>query len=1307
VDGTECCPASHRPDMADGEYIVQAYSNCISDTCYDPNADTTDDCTEDTPCATTAVQGGGTTLAFALETTAPNIDNVYNGMKIWITAGLDVGVIGGNGTGASGCRAGTWALRITGGGCTGVEGTFDIDAAQAITNIQITTPGTGCYELALVTVAAQESKVGNRHLCNTLPTFSGPYATLAFDSTGGGNTSAAVTRLDSPRIISTYEGTSRTVVLTSALDAAPTSSNQYRIGADGVTDWDSRNGLDGGTSTGSVAVKLDSNVPCESRNIQVGTVQIYESAGQRIRLDASASATNDAYNQYKVRLGTGVGQDEATIDSYVGTVRGSVVSGNTTTIFKISGGEATDNIYVGVMVTIDLDGDETTGDDVFDATITAYDGAYGIVTVDTALGRIPTSASTYIIYSRMATLSASLTGVAFASDFSDNTPEPIGFSATIGNVTVYLGASAANTENLYTGMTVVFTASDGVVQTRKIKYYSANKLASLDQPLTSDIDTSTTYLIYRDYEIFYDLGSGCLSNVDVRITYTIGFAKTVSNDPGELLEIYSVWDGKTGRSRTSSPEIVKSWVLKLAGDGYYNNIYAAQGVGSFEKTYLATNILEWDNVLTLNSTDGIIPGIYLHITDNLASPKEEVVLVTAVSTNDVTVTRAQLNTYALNHTAGAFVTGPAGSNLGQGQDEMANFGGVNRPSATTDDAYTGLKVEIEFGKGAGQTRDITSYHGESRTVYVNAPWNIIPDETSRYRIYYIAEIQSFDDTSYIAVVTLPRPVKKDYLYKVFWFRCVRDTPSAVGAQAISAPDNDGLPQCKGSLGIRIPKQGEPTIYKRLAALHTRYISGSISAVASRTQFTLDDHADTNINEYIGRRITLSSALPTGSLTVSFGGSGCGSTRTSGYLIFSGGGGSGAVGTYVAAGGVITGATITAGGSFYTSYPTVTVSDAGCGNYTWGWNAPNALTLAETVNSAIGETRTIEASTSGRVIKVDREFSFEPTTSMYYRVDPAPGMNKKTTVSNGPVVHTYIAEEVDVIREEYPEMIEQHKEWPHGYSYMQLKAGENGEHLANLFLKDYTQYSTTSYYLDEVTIPRSVFENYIREQPNGVKGEFPFTIKTPPGRSNIEIHSIVIGYPVANIEDASTIEDETEIMTNRKSSHGPPPFFPHTPSWTGADLHDRVAATHPRFRSHHYTSTCGNGVHDTGEYCDDGNEVDGDGCSSACSLEAGYLCETFSLGSPSVCTKGAVGARLPDQEVGCKFYACELPTDPAYLLSGTMCSGTTKDSSGDFPVCKDTAGLQGTCTLCVTWDKSDNGLPDDSATPGFAGAWLRR
>jgi len=46
-----------------------------------------------------------------------------------------------------------------------------------------------------------------------------------------------------------------------------------------------------------------------------------------------------------------------------------------------------------------------------------------------------------------------------------------------------------------------------------------------------------------------------------------------------------------------------------------------------------------------------------------------------------------------------------------------------------------------------------------------------------------------------------------------------------------------------------------------------------------------------------------------------------------------------------------------------------------------------------------------------------------------------------------------------------------------------------------------------------------------------------------------------------------------------------------------------------------TTLCGNGLVETGEPCDDGNELDGDGCDSACVIEEGFYCEG---GSPSDC-----------------------------------------------------------------------------------------
>ncbi|MBI4148512.1 hypothetical protein HY490_04435, partial [Candidatus Woesearchaeota archaeon] len=47
-----------------------------------------------------------------------------------------------------------------------------------------------------------------------------------------------------------------------------------------------------------------------------------------------------------------------------------------------------------------------------------------------------------------------------------------------------------------------------------------------------------------------------------------------------------------------------------------------------------------------------------------------------------------------------------------------------------------------------------------------------------------------------------------------------------------------------------------------------------------------------------------------------------------------------------------------------------------------------------------------------------------------------------------------------------------------------------------------------------------------------------------------------------------------------------------------------------------TAVCGNRIIESGESCDDGNIINGDGCSSGCQVEAGFTC----AGAPSICTR---------------------------------------------------------------------------------------
>ena len=59
------------------------------------------------------------------------------------------------------------------------------------------------------------------------------------------------------------------------------------------------------------------------------------------------------------------------------------------------------------------------------------------------------------------------------------------------------------------------------------------------------------------------------------------------------------------------------------------------------------------------------------------------------------------------------------------------------------------------------------------------------------------------------------------------------------------------------------------------------------------------------------------------------------------------------------------------------------------------------------------------------------------------------------------------------------------------------------------------------------------------------------------------------------------------------------------------------------------ANCGNGVVDVGETCDDGNTVSGDGCSSTCQLETGFLCMAGTPAETCYCNPHILSARWID------------------------------------------------------------------------------
>jgi fibro-slime domain-containing protein len=82
-----------------------------------------------------------------------------------------------------------------------------------------------------------------------------------------------------------------------------------------------------------------------------------------------------------------------------------------------------------------------------------------------------------------------------------------------------------------------------------------------------------------------------------------------------------------------------------------------------------------------------------------------------------------------------------------------------------------------------------------------------------------------------------------------------------------------------------------------------------------------------------------------------------------------------------------------------------------------------------------------------------------------------------------------------------------------------------------------------------------------------------------------------------------------------------------------------------------TMTCGNGVIDQGEQCDDGNKVGGDGCTRLCQIEAGFSCPT--PGQACVLTAVCGDGVLASTE------AC----DDGNTTSGDGCSSTCTIEAG--------------------------------------------
>ena len=113
-------------------------------------------------------------------------------------------------------------------------------------------------------------------------------------------------------------------------------------------------------------------------------------------------------------------------------------------------------------------------------------------------------------------------------------------------------------------------------------------------------------------------------------------------------------------------------------------------------------------------------------------------------------------------------------------------------------------------------------------------------------------------------------------------------------------------------------------------------------------------------------------------------------------------------------------------------------------------------------------------------------------------------------------------------------------------------------------------------------------------------------------------------------------------------------------------------------------SCGDGTLDAGEQCDDGNHVDGDGCSATCHTEGQSTCGNSIVEAGEVCddgnTTGADGC-----SADCTF-GCQLGDgcfDAAACICSALCEGSgacgTMTKNCMCPVCAADAA----CTACNT------------------------
>lgn len=122
-------------------------------------------------------------------------------------------------------------------------------------------------------------------------------------------------------------------------------------------------------------------------------------------------------------------------------------------------------------------------------------------------------------------------------------------------------------------------------------------------------------------------------------------------------------------------------------------------------------------------------------------------------------------------------------------------------------------------------------------------------------------------------------------------------------------------------------------------------------------------------------------------------------------------------------------------------------------------------------------------------------------------------------------------------------------------------------------------------------------------------------------------------------------------------------------------------------------SCGNGMLDGAEQCDDGNTETGDGCDGACQEEFGYEC----TGTPSTCAGCLDTGSGVDQDCDAATPACDNSTDPGtcQVCVDSSSGGVDDGCSAPDGACDD-SGSPNVCVQCTEDADCATGVCDPSS-----------